>query len=199
MSNYKLTPSVDVSSSTVGGQINFFDTGGIFAVQMKAPTLASDIDFTLPSSSGTTGQLLKRTGATTLEWEEPVSASMSLPIQIVLTIGNLPVTPVNAGGNPPPGVIVAYFMYNGSTLSGTPTNFTVVYSSNGGSACRVYISDLTNSNNLIADTGNFQVNTALNTRVVTTFTNIPASQAIFFVSASVAGAGTLNLFSISLS
>lgn len=189
MSNYKLTSPIDVYSSSANAQINMYNTGGTFAVQLNAPSLTTNIDFTLPSANGTNGHLLKKTGATSIAWAASPTIALvgtSIPTQVSFNTGNIPTTNVVVTSS---NNAVAYFMYNGSTLGGPPTDFSIVYTLASPDTGRVQIIDITNSSNVIADTGTFSTVATNGIYTVTTFTNVPTSQAVFQVFASGSGAG----------
>lgn len=189
MSNYKLTSPIDVSSSSSNAQLNLFNIGGTFAVNVKAPSLTANVDFTLPSTAGTNGYLLKRTGASTIDWAASPAVALSgtsIPTQISFNTGNIPTTSVVVTSS---NNAVAYFMYNGSTLGGPPTNFSIIYDLASPNTGRVQILDITNSSNVIADTGTFSTVATSGIFTVTTFTNVPTSQAVFQVLATGTGAG----------
>ena len=196
MSSYKLLSPIDISSSSVTGQINLYEAGSSFAVQLKTPALAANIDFTLPSVVGSTGKYLQSTNTNAIEWINPNSGT-SLPIELSLTYNNIPaVIPISVTS--PTLVSVIYFMYNGSILSNIPTDLTFIYSSDGLGALRLKILDITNSSNVIADSGSFTITTGITFSTISTFTNVPTSQALFAVTAS-AAAGFFKLYSINFS
>lgn len=204
MSNYNLASPVDVKSSASDAQINMYDSGGNFAVQVNAPAgLASNVDFTLPSTSGTSGQLLQRTGATSLGWVTKSGAptGSSLPMQINFCTGNIPTTPLvrTVTGN----VIVGYFIYSGSTASGPPSNFTMTYVSVFGTIISIIIIDLTHSSNVILSTtpafapGISSI--PATARWTSPFTNIPTTQSLFRVNLNITSITTsFSVFSMSM-
>ena len=201
MSNYKLSSPVDVSSSSVNGQINMYGAGSAFAVQVKAPAgLVANVDFTLPTTVGTTGQFLQRTGASSLGWVTKSGASIgsSLPVQINFSIANLPTTPLNFAvtGN----FVISYFMYNGSTSSASPTRFTIICGTTVLSIFTLLVFDITNGNNILAPFSSFLPTGNPNMFIITTgFINIPPAQAVFRISINVTNVTTpLLIYSMSM-
>lgn len=198
MSNYNLSSPIDVKASGVSSQINLFNTAGTFSVQLKAPTITSDIDFTLPSANGTTGWFLQRSGPSSLAWAAGTASSTvgkSLPTEIGFNIGNLPSSSITVTTS---NTLIAYFMYNGSTLSGSPINFTIIYGLTAPATGRVVILDYSNSSVTVADTGTISTATTLGSFSVSSFTNVPTTQAIFQVNATGTGTGIV-LHSLCLS
>jgi hypothetical protein len=199
MSNYKLSGTINIQSSSTTGQANVCATGSSNAVNVKAPaSLASDIDFTLPATAGTTNYLLRRTGAASTGWN----------IGGVGTSGNgLPLLMNTQIGNPLPsigrsitiaGQSYAFFIFSGTT-AGSPTLMSVVATATSGSSATMQIRDFTNANNLIASVSFAGPITTPTIFSTTTFTNLPAGQSIFQVIASAFSGTSVQIFCIMLS
>lgn len=141
MSNYKLTPSIDVSSASLTGQLNLYSAGSSNAVQIKAPTgLVSSVPFILPSTAGSVGQYLTN-GAGASTWSGGGANNTSLPmcLSFITGLGTAAQTTNTAFTN----VGTLYFF--GTTTEGTPS---AIYAAIGGIASvgtRVRLLDNTNT------------------------------------------------------
>lgn len=200
MSNYSLNSPINVSSSSVAGQVNMYGAGGSFAVQVKAPTLAANVDFTLPSTTGTAGQLVRRINATSTGWSPSpaigATTGKSLPIHFNFCTTNIPSTPINAFNTG--GATLAYFMYNGSTLSGPPTKLSIIYSASGTGPARVTIFDV-NTSLQFGDSGILSNGTTKSFSSAITGT-VPTTQSLMRISSSPSNVGsTFTIYSIIIS
>ena len=142
MSSYILTSPIDIYLSGSQSQINLYNSAGTFAAQLVAPsTLTANIDFTLPSTNGSTGQYLRRMGASAIEWSNP--SGLGLPIHFRTFQNSTTAKGVSTDLNLQ---AVGYMYFPGSiNLGASPTNAYFVFSqSTTGNSIRTGISDLTN-------------------------------------------------------
>lgn len=141
MSNYKLTSPVDVSSSSVTGQLNIFSLGTSFAFQIKAPTLTSNVPFVLPAVAGTTNQYLTYGATPTWTTQTIVTSTTSLPLSFSFITGvntaaqNANTTFTNVGA----------FYFFGTTTEGTPSAIYAVIGGIASVGARVRVFDNTNA------------------------------------------------------
>lgn len=193
-STYKLTSPIDVYSASSNAQINLSSSGSAFAVQIKAPTtLTTNVDFTLPSSSGSIGQYLQRTGISSLGWTTTLNPSGSLP-NSMRTYRTSTATCTNSTSTYRRTLV---FPFLGSTaLGGSPTAAYIIIShSNNTVTSKVQLLDSTNSTTIAtATSGTFTAGT-LNLLSLGTITNIPATPAIFTLNfARNSGGGTVSIY-----
>lgn len=142
MSSYILTSPIDIFLSGSQSQINLFNSAGTFAAQIVAPSaLAANVDFTLPSAAGSTGQYLRRMGANALEWSNP--SGLGLPISMRTYQNSTTAKGVSTDLNLQ---AIGHIYFPGSTkLGASPTSAYLIYSqSTTGNSMRTGISDLTN-------------------------------------------------------
>lgn len=183
MSNYTLSNIIDVKNSISDAQINLNSITSANAVNINTPLgLIGNVDFTLPSNSGTTNFLLQRSSPTTTIWSaSPGSLSgKGLPILINLSINNAPTSPLAVSSS---NQIIAYFIFPGTSVQSL-INFSMIVSSDGNTNTTITILDYTNSSNIICNlnfTGTISVPTIYSTSIIT---NLPSSQAIFQINVS---------------
>lgn len=150
MSNYTLTPSIDVYSSGSNGKINLYDSSTINAVQIATPTLSGNVDFNLPTTSGSTGQFLSFSSGAPSSWiSSPSTNHTSLPITLNFITG-IPITGTATYGASvtsatPTSVGKIYFL--GTAIEGTPS---AIYSTTSlrlftGDTYTISVVDITNS------------------------------------------------------
>ena len=187
MSNYKLTPSVDVSSSSVTGQINLFNTGGTFAVQLKAPALAASVPFVLPATAGSTGQFLNY-GAAAPTWAAITRTNVSMPINITFIVAGTGVTIAAAFTD------IGTIHFLGTTVEGTPSAIYAVVGGFVATGVRVRIVDSTFGP--IIGTSTAVATTAVPQIVSIPVGTINAAAAIWTVRLESTGATTAQLWSL---
>jgi hypothetical protein len=185
-SNYTISGTTDIL-----GIINAFATGSSFAVNIGAPTLSSNIDFTLPTTNPTSSQMIQRTGASSLGWVTP-SATLtgkSLPAFFNYATGStqsggFDVTVVPAAGG--------IFLFSGTSVV-TPTTYSIIVTSDASTTFVVNLIDYTNSSNVIC-TINVPAGLTNSMLSTSTFTNLPSSQAIFQITVpSKVGLGSITI------
>jgi hypothetical protein len=119
MANYSLASPIDIRSSSVTGQLNLFDVGGVDAVQLQAPSLTANVPFYFPATAGTTGQILQQTSSTTTGWVDAgLITAGSLPIELSFVSGTTPSTGFSTASTTPV-VICTFTLGLGSVSSGT--------------------------------------------------------------------------------
>ena len=176
MSSYILASPVDVVSSSSNAQINLFSTGSVFAAQFQAPSgLIADVDFTLPTTTGSNGQFLQRTGASSLGWTN-IYGPM-LPMQL-RTYRNS--TTAKTTTNTTLQVVSTFYFQGSTALGGNPAAAYIIFSpSTNATTCQARISDLTNTTTIATVTsGTFTAGT-LNLINFGALSNIPTGPAIW--------------------
>ncbi|MBV1928307.1 MAG: hypothetical protein KUG81_02190 [Gammaproteobacteria bacterium] len=177
------------------GQIDLSD--GTNAVQLRAPTgLAGNVDFTLPSTAGTTDQFLQRTGAASLGWTTNLGISdSSLPLSVKMT---------NRNGAPSQTQTTTFAVRGNVTYDGTTTDNTItkiqaiVETTNDVATGQVRIFDFTNSN-IIATSAIFGPTVGgfpKTTIDLGAISNLPTGQALLEIQLrrdNVAGGGNAQL------
>lgn len=190
MSNYKLSSPIDVSSSSTSGQINLYDIGGSFAVNIKAPAaLLADVPFVLPASDGSTNQVL--TYGSTNTWSNGGINHTSLPLcltfktSLTLSASVTSATFTNVG--------VLYFF--GTTLEGTPSAIYAVIGGIASVGAQVRLYD--NTNAVIIGTSTAVTTTTTHQIVQIPITNpFNASAAQLYVQIARTTSGTVQIWSI---
>ncbi len=71
---------IDTSASSTAGKIIFNNPARTFATSFAAGAQAANIDYTLPTSAPTLGQVLTSNASGVLSWSTPSTAATSLPI-----------------------------------------------------------------------------------------------------------------------
>ena len=177
-SSFPLTSPVEIIGTGVTpGQIDVSD--GTNTVQIKAPTgLSSNVDFTLPSTVGTTGQFLQRSGPTSSGWATNIGISNS---SLPLSIGSTNRNGGPAQTNSATFVVRRSITYDGTTTDNTITKIqAIVQTRDDTTTGQVQIFDFTNSN-IIATSAIFGPLTGGLPRTIVdlgTISNLPTGQAI---------------------
>jgi hypothetical protein len=178
------------------GQIDISD--GTNAVQLRAPTgLTSNIDFTLPTTVGTTGQFLQRSGATSTAWATGSGSNNESTLPISLRFNDSNGSPVSVNSNT--FQVLSRIIYQGTTLDNTINRIiAIVETSNSAATGQLQLFDITNSL-IIATSAVFgpAVSGLLPTIIdLGTISNLPAASAIFEVQlrrVNVGGGGAAEL------
>jgi hypothetical protein len=145
MSNYTLTSPIDVKSTAVTGSILVYNPSGTNYVNVTAPTsLAGNVDFTLPSTVGTTGQYLQRTGASSLGWANGNATNYPFPYN-ALTLATTSTALITTTSTT--NVSYAQFIFPGTTaLNGnTPRLLMTLGSNSATTTIGITVSDITNA------------------------------------------------------
>jgi hypothetical protein len=198
MSNYTIPSSVDVKSSLSDGRIDVYNPSGSNYVVITAPSsLSGNVDFTLPSTAGTTGQYLQRTGPTSLGWGTPsVFSNAPFPYTAITrragsTTENFNITSTtfqNASYVPFPGT---------SVYGGIPPSSIIVIigTSDDLTTAQIRVLDLTNVTTIASATTSTFATDAVNLFNLGTISNVPASSAVWqFQVRRESGAGTVRMY-----
>ena len=173
-SAFPLTSPIEViGTGGAPGQVNYSD--GTNSVQLSAPTgLSGNVNFVLPSSNGTTDQILSWNASGNTEWINNISNSNS---SLPLSFRYNPATTTSS-----PYQVVSSFVYRGTNTDNTVTDILAVAStSNSAATGQVRVFDLTNSL-VIAESAAFgPTNTTKIIVDLGTISNLPTGQAIFEV------------------
>lgn len=141
MSNYKLTSPIDVFTSSSNAQLNLYESSGTYAVQIKAPSLTSNIPFNLPASSGSTGQYLTFNTGSASTWSTATTVRQILPINISFITALSSGSSVGTGGPFTVGTI-SFF---GTSINDAPTSLYAVIGGVAGTNVVVSLVDVTNA------------------------------------------------------
>jgi hypothetical protein len=152
MSNYTLISPIDIKSSSTTGTINVYNPSGSNYVSIVAPSsLSTNVDFTLPSTTGETGQYLQRTGPNSLGWSTlPGGSNYILPISSIILPTAIPgFTYIQTTSGT--FVNATYFIFPGTTAIGSDTpSFIFIGGSNGiNTFHQIRILDITNSTTIV--------------------------------------------------
>lgn len=150
MAAYEETsPITIVGDGTNPGLVNFSD--GTFSVLVQAPVgLAGNVDFTLPTVDGATGQILMRTGATATEFQDAPAPNIFRTIPINLRFND-------PSGNPTTVTSTTYntlstVIFNGTTLGDNISAIcAVANTTNGSAAGQIRVIDFSNSGAIVAE------------------------------------------------
>jgi hypothetical protein len=184
--NYTISGTTDII-----GAINEFATGSSFAVNIKSPSLSSNIDFTLPPTAPSSNQLLQRTGASSLGWVTPstIITGKSLPVLYNYSSGDLSIS----GRLVTLGQFGGTFIFSGTNIE-TPTSFSIVATTPAGNSFTATVRDFTNGSVVIC-TINFPAGVTTGIVSTTTFTNLPPTQAIFELTITALTGASSRMFS----
>ena len=191
MSNYKLSSVVDVYSSGSNAQINMYNSGGTFAVNVKAPSVAANIPFNLPSTAGSNYQFLTYSSGAPSTWtSNPGSNVTSLPMNITFITGLL--TTASTTSTTFTNVGVLYFF--GTTTEGTPS---AIYAVIGGvAAVDVEVRLFDNTNAVVIGTSTAVTTTTTPQVVSIPVGTIATTAANWYVQIRRATSGTAQIWSI---
>lgn len=194
MSSYILTSPIDILSPVTAAQINLVSVGSSFASQFQAPAvLTANIDFTLPSTAGTTGQYLQRTGATSLGWANiTTTTTLGLPLSLRSYQNS---TAVCTTANVTLRSVLTFYFPGSTALGGSPSSAYIVFSpSTNTTTCQAQIQDLTNATIVAtATSGTFAAGT-LNLLNLGTLSNISTGTSTWRLLASRPAGGTATIY-----
>jgi hypothetical protein len=182
MSNYNIPSSVDVKSSTTPGTINVYNPSGTNYVSVTAPTtLSGNVDFTLPSTAGTVGQYLRRTGPTSLGWGTPSIFPNSPFPMVTITVRNSTTSFVRTTNALFESA--CYFPFPGTSAYGgnPPSSIIVLTGSNGVNTYGTYrVTDVTNSTTIAqATTTEYPDPNVVNFFSLGTLSNVSSTPAVW--------------------
>ena len=142
MSSYILTSPIDIYLSGSQSQINLYNSAGTFSSQIVAPaSLTANIDFTLPSTSGSTKQFLQRTGASSLGWSTLANSSPYYPIEFRMYQSS---TAAKTTTSSTPQVCCSFYFPGTTVLGASPSRaFCLGSIGTSGDSFRIQLVDLT--------------------------------------------------------
>ena len=198
MSNYNIPSSVDVKSSTTPGTINVYNPSGTNYVSVTAPTtLSGNVDFTLPSTAGTVGQYLRRTGPTSLGWGTPSIFPNSPFPMVTITVRNSATSFLRTTSTTFESA--GYFLFPGTAAYGgnPPSSINVLTGSNGNNTDGEFrVVDVTNSTTIAQATSPKYPEETINFFSLGTLSNVSSTPAVWHLQVRlVSGAATVRIYS----
>lgn len=177
------------------GQVDYSD--GTNAVQVRAPTgLAGDVNFTLPGTDGTDGQVLIWNSSNVTEWNGAAFfPGQSLPI--ILNFSN-PTNGQPAITTSTTFMPFATFIYKGTDTDKGLSEVQFVVETSGAGTGEIQIIDITNSN-IIGTTAVFGPGVLVPTIIsLPSISNLPTGMALFELNirrVNTMGGGSMSLYS----
>lgn len=196
--NYTVTSTVDVSSTTAPGRVNLFNTAGTFSNQLQAPATVTSYDISLPPTTGNTNDWLQLTSTNGLGWVPSPTSLRTIPISSRTYFGTA--TAVNTTLNT--NQVVDYIYWGGTSIAfNSPSEVLVIMSTNvaGTTAFVVTINDITNSTNIITSSQPGLTNAQLTRRSLGAPSNLSSGPAVWEVLLRRnAASGTIRMHQIML-
>jgi len=173
---------------------------GTNSVELRAPTgLVGNVDFTLPSTVGTIGQSLQRSGTSSTTWVDVNQANPNSTLPASYRFNDSNGSPASVSSTV--FTTLASFVYLGTNTDSTMINILAIVGANGNNALgEVQLFDFTNST-IIATSATFGPNIPKAIINLGTISNLPTGQAILEiqlrrVNATGGGSAEINSFQI---
>jgi hypothetical protein len=150
-------------------------SNGVNSIELKAPPgLTSDIDFTLPSTIGTTTNFLQRIGPTSTGWVDIIqnNPNSSFPLSIKFNAPSGSPTTVTSSTF----TILSSIVYKGTIVDNTILQILGVVETSGNGVGQLQIVDFTNGN-IIATSPSFSSTTKIIIDLGI-ITNLPTTESI---------------------